>query len=72
MALTEPERDYLTTQPLGRLATRRSHGVADNGEVAPVIDDLVSRDPWTVRGVEIRGRAGSARRQRPLRRGERS
>jgi len=90
MALTEPERDYLTTQPLGRLATRRPdgslqnnpvgfaydqrtdtititgralgatrkfHNVADNGEVALVIDDLVSMDPWTVRGVEIRGRA---------------
>ncbi len=90
MTLTEAERAYLATQPLGRLATRRPdgslqnnpvgfsydeqtgtidiagralgasrkfHNVADNGAVALVVDDLVSRDPWTVRGVEIRGHA---------------
>ncbi len=28
-----------------------------NPQVALVIDDLVSTDPWTVRGVEIRGTA---------------
>lgn len=88
--LTALERDYLASQPLGRLATRRPDGslqnspvgfsydeaagtvditgramgatrkfanVMDNGQVALVIDDLVSRDPWTVRGVEIRGTA---------------
>jgi pyridoxamine 5'-phosphate oxidase family protein len=26
-------------------------------QVAFVVDDLVSRDPWTVRGLEIRGTA---------------
>jgi len=90
MTLTEAERAYLETQPLGRLATRRPdgslqnnpvgfsyddrtgtiriagramgasrkfHNVADNGAVAFVVDDLVSRDPWIVRGVEIRGEA---------------
>jgi pyridoxamine 5'-phosphate oxidase family protein len=90
MTLTEVERDYLATQPLGRLATRRADGtlqnnpvgfsyndqtgtidiggramgatrkfrnVAENGAAALVVDDLVSRDPWTVRGVEIRGHA---------------
>lgn len=90
MTLTEHEREYLATQPLGRLATRRPdgslqnnpvgfsydertatititgralgatrkfHNVADNGQVALVIDDLVSRDPWVVRGIEFRGRA---------------
>ncbi len=28
-----------------------------NAQVALVIDDLVSSDPWTVRGLEIRGTA---------------
>ncbi|MGH9165272.1 MAG: PPOX class F420-dependent oxidoreductase [Acidimicrobiales bacterium] len=90
MTLTTAERDYLASQPLGRLATRRPdgslqnnpvgfhydeatgtidisgramgqtrkfHNVAANGAVALVVDDLVSRSPWTVRGIEIRGRA---------------
>jgi pyridoxamine 5'-phosphate oxidase family protein len=30
-----------------------------------VIDDLVSRDPWTVRGIEIRGRAEATTTDRP-------
>ncbi len=98
MTLTAHERDYLTTQPLGRLATRRPdgslqnnpvgfrydeqtgtidisgralggtrkfHNVADNGAVALVVDDLVSRQPWTVRGVEIRGHAEALVDQEP-------
>lgn len=38
-------------------ATRKFRNVAANGQVALVVDDLVSRDPWTVRGLEIRGTA---------------
>jgi pyridoxamine 5'-phosphate oxidase family protein len=90
IALTETERAYLQSQPLGRLATvdangapqnnpvgvfvddesgdlliggfamgasRKFRNVQANPEVALVIDDLVSADPWTVRGVEIRGSA---------------
>lgn len=38
-------------------ATRKFRNVQANGHVALVVDDLVSRDPWTVRGVEIRGTA---------------
>jgi pyridoxamine 5'-phosphate oxidase family protein len=90
VALTEPERAYLQSQPLARLATvdadgapqnspvgaffdeetgeivigggamgatRKFRNVQANGKVALVIDDLVSRDPWTVRGLEIRGTA---------------
>ena len=88
--LTELERAYLQSQPLGRLATvdtdgapqnspigvfldeetgdiliggaamggtRKFRNVRANPHVALVIDDLVSRDPWTVRGLEIRGTA---------------
>jgi pyridoxamine 5'-phosphate oxidase family protein len=38
-------------------ASRKFRNVQANGQVALVIDDLVSRDPWTVRGLEIRGTA---------------
>src|SRR5580698_3908280 len=38
-------------------ATRKFRNVQTNGQVALVVDDLVSRDPWTVRGLEIRGTA---------------
>jgi pyridoxamine 5'-phosphate oxidase family protein len=88
---TDTEVEYLTSQPLGRLATvgrdGRPHvtpvgvfydaeaeaivigGAADMAaskkfrdaqqrpEVALVIDDLAAVDPWTPRGIEIRGRA---------------
>jgi len=38
-------------------ASRKFRNVQRNGQVALVIDDLVSHDPWTVRGLEIRGTA---------------
>jgi pyridoxamine 5'-phosphate oxidase family protein len=90
VTLNEPERQYLQSQPLARLATvdaegapqnspvgafldeetgdiligggamgatRKFRNVKANGKVALVVDDLVSRDPWTVRGLEIRGTA---------------
>jgi pyridoxamine 5'-phosphate oxidase family protein len=38
-------------------ATRKFRNVQGNAHVAFVIDDLVSVDPWHVRGVEVRGRA---------------
>jgi pyridoxamine 5'-phosphate oxidase family protein len=38
-------------------ATRKFRNVQANEHVALVVDDLVSRDPWTVRGLEIRGTA---------------
>jgi pyridoxamine 5'-phosphate oxidase family protein len=90
IALTDIERAYLQSQPLGRLATvdasgapqnspigvfldedtgdivigghamgatRKFRNVQANPHVALVIDDLVSTDPWTVRGLEIRGTA---------------
>jgi pyridoxamine 5'-phosphate oxidase family protein len=86
--LTDIERAYVQSQPLGRLATvdangapqnspvgvfldeqtgdiiigggamgatRKFHNVQKNSQVAVVIDDLVTMDPWTVRGLEIRG-----------------
>ena len=38
-------------------ASRKFRNVQRNRQVALVVDDLVSRDPWTVRGLEIRGTA---------------
>jgi pyridoxamine 5'-phosphate oxidase family protein len=38
-------------------ASRKFRNVAENGRVAFVVDDLVSVQPWTVRGLEIRGHA---------------
>ena len=38
-------------------ASRKFRNVQRNGHVALVVDDLVSPDPWTVRGLEIRGTA---------------
>lgn len=90
ITLTDTERAYVQSQPLGRLATvdvngapqnnpvgvfldeetgdivigggamgasRKFRNVQANPQVALVIDDLVSMDPWTVRGLEIRGTA---------------
>ncbi|MGH3762568.1 PPOX class F420-dependent oxidoreductase [Actinophytocola sp.] len=38
-------------------ATKKFRNVAASGRAALVVDDLVSRQPWRVRGVEIRGKA---------------
>ncbi|SNQ45511.1 conserved hypothetical protein [Frankia canadensis] len=46
-------------------ATRKFHNIAANGQVAYVVDDIAALDPWTVRGVEIRGTAEALRDQPP-------
>lgn len=38
-------------------ASRKYRNVRNTGRVALVVDDLVSVDPWRVRGIEIRGKA---------------
>jgi pyridoxamine 5'-phosphate oxidase family protein len=98
MSLTTHERDYLASQPLGRLATVDSDGHPQNNPVgfdydensgiidiggfsmgttrkfanvattpfaSLVVDELVSKDPWTVRGIELRGRAEAISGQEP-------
>jgi len=45
--------------------TRKYRNVAATGRAALVIDDLASRDPWTVRGIEIRGRAEATNSDAP-------
>jgi pyridoxamine 5'-phosphate oxidase family protein len=38
-------------------ASRKFRNALANDQVALVVDDLATRDPWTVRGIEIRGTA---------------
>jgi pyridoxamine 5'-phosphate oxidase family protein len=38
-------------------ASQKFRNVRANGRVALVVDDLVSEQPWVVRGLEIRGHA---------------
>lgn len=38
-------------------ASRKFHNIESNAQVAFVVDDLASVDPWKVRGVQIRGAA---------------
>jgi pyridoxamine 5'-phosphate oxidase family protein len=98
MSLTDVEREYLSTQHLGRLATvgpkgdpqnnpvgftynaetgtidirgrnlaesRKYRNLGRNDQVAFVVDDLASVQPWKARGIEIRGRAETAVEQAP-------
>ena len=46
-------------------ASRKFRNVAKTGEVAFVIDDITSVDPWRVRGIEVRGRAEALTDQDP-------
>lgn len=45
--------------------TRKFHNVQGNPNVAMVVDDLVSVQPWRVRGVEVRGVAQALRLDEP-------
>lgn len=95
---TDDEITYLSSQPLGRLATvdatgtpqnnpvgftldleqpqvviggldmgasRKYRNVRHHPKVAFVVDDLASIDPWTPRGIEVRGTATVATDQKP-------
>lgn len=62
----------LGTIDIGGLNLARSkkyQNIRTNPRVAVVIDDLVSRDPWTVRGIEIRGTAEALEDVDPPRKG---
>ena len=53
----EPETDTIAIGGRSLSATRKFRNVAATGKVSLVVDDVASRDPWQVRGVEIRGDA---------------
>lgn len=46
--------------------SKKYRDVQRTGRAAVVIDELVSVSPWTVRGIEIRGRAEALVRPTPL------
>ena len=50
-------------QDLG--ATKKFRNVEATGRAAFVVDDIASYEPWTVRGIEIRGTAEALRDQPP-------
>jgi pyridoxamine 5'-phosphate oxidase family protein len=50
-------------------STRKFRNVEATGRAAFVVDDLVSIDPWRVRGIEIRGHAEARRDVDPPRPG---
>jgi pyridoxamine 5'-phosphate oxidase family protein len=45
--------------------TRKFRNVAANGQVAFVVDDIASVDPWVVRSFEVRGTAEALTDQTP-------
>lgn len=49
--------------------SKKFKNIRTSPKVAVVIDDLASRDPWTVRGVEIRGTAEALQDVDPPRQG---
>jgi pyridoxamine 5'-phosphate oxidase family protein len=51
--------ELLNGQLLNRLVDVKFRDASRRPDVAVVIDDVASVDPWTPRGVEIRGRADS-------------
>lgn len=53
-----PEQDAIEIGGHGGFAKRKKfRDIARNSKVAFVVDDLASVNPWTARGIEIRGRA---------------
>ncbi len=53
-----PDEDALEIGGHGGFANRKKYrDVLHNPRIAFVVDDVVSVNPWTVRGIEIRGRA---------------
>lgn len=57
----EPNHDVIEVTGRDLEKTKKYRDVERTGRAAIVVDDVVSEDPWTVRGVEIRGRAEAIR-----------
>ncbi|MCG5468331.1 PPOX class F420-dependent oxidoreductase [Micromonospora sp. LAH09] len=51
------EADCIDIGGRAMATTQKFKNVAANGKASFVIDDVVSRRPWRVRGIEIRGHA---------------
>ncbi len=61
-----PQLDTIDIGGHDMARTKKFRDVARTGRAAIVVDDLVSTDPWWVRGIEVRGRAEAVGGARPL------
>jgi pyridoxamine 5'-phosphate oxidase family protein len=53
----DPDAEAIEIGGHGMRASKKWRDLLSNSAVAFVVDDLASRDPWTPRGIEIRGHA---------------
>ncbi len=61
----DPETGTIDIHGRAMGTTRKFRNVRENGRVAFVVDDIASRTPWKVRGVEIRGVAEAVEDEDP-------
>jgi pyridoxamine 5'-phosphate oxidase family protein len=61
-----PELDSIDVGGMDMARTKKFRDAQRTGRASIVIDDLASVDPWTPRGIEVRGRAETVERTRPL------
>jgi pyridoxamine 5'-phosphate oxidase family protein len=62
----DPDLGVIDIGGHGLGASKKFRNVAAGSRAALVVDDLVSRQPWQVRGLEIRGDAETLTGQDPL------
>jgi pyridoxamine 5'-phosphate oxidase family protein len=53
----DPESEAVVIGGEDLAASKKFRDAQQHPEVAVVVDDLASTDPWTPRGIEVRGRA---------------
>jgi pyridoxamine 5'-phosphate oxidase family protein len=61
-----PEDDSIDVGGRNFEQTKKFRDVRRSGRAAIVIDDLASTDPWSPRGIEVRGAAEAVDGDRPL------
>ena len=60
------EHDSIDVRGRDLQTTKKYRDVERTGRAAIVVDDVVSTNPWRVRGIEVRGRAHALDGSRPL------
>jgi pyridoxamine 5'-phosphate oxidase family protein len=60
------ELDSIDVGGMNMARTKKYRDARRTGRAAIVIDDLASLDPWSPRGIEVRGRAEVVEEPRPL------
>ncbi len=61
-----PGEDTIDVGGRALTETKKFRDVARSGRAAIVVDDLASTDPWSPRGIEVRGRAEAIEGSLPL------